>query len=316
MVGGKKDQCGVCRANVTKTQSSVQCIFCLMWYHAACVDIDDNEMDAIRTFKNWVYYCPTCKKNPPSSSDERTLRNEMTTLNSKFDSFLKKSDDMSSSIKKTIADVVADLKSEMSSGIKEIKSDVVACNRLINQVEASTLERIKFLEMENNALYKKFNRADLVINGLPSGLRSLSSAIVELGSYYKVPMNLSDLNHVCYINKQRAVLVKFNSVLVRDSIMSEYFKTIKTKPLKLPNIVTDSDAADIDKRIFLNDHYSPAAGKLNGLCRKLLKEKIIRKFKLINADKPVSVLTLTDGSEVRYDISKCTELLNNGVAAT
>ena len=96
--------------------------------------------------------------------------------------------------------------------------------------------------------------------------------------------------------------------------MDEYFKTIKTQPLKASDFVTDVRIPDnlLNHRVFLNEHYSPAAGKLNALCLKLRQSKIINKYKLINAVKPVAVVTFADNTSKEYDTKGCVELLKNG----
>lgn len=64
-------------------------------------------------------------------------------------------------------------------------------------------------------------------------------------------------------------------------------------------------------RIYLNDHYSPATGRLNGICRKLLKEKMIVKFKMLNTDKPMVRVMRPDGTEVVLDAVACAALLKS-----
>lgn len=73
------------------------------------------------------------------------------------------------------------------------------------------------------------------------------------------------------------------------------------------------ETPQIMKRVFLNDHYSPAAGKLNGMCRKLLKENVIKKFKVLDADKPKAKLIMADGKEVTVDAVGCAGLLKDKV---
>lgn len=332
MVGGKKEICGICRASFTKTHSGVQCKSCHLRFHSACEEITDDELKAIKDSKHLCFVCSSCGKNPPLPPvDERSLRDEITILNGKFDEFMRRGNEDQDSIKKAFADVVGDLKREVSSCMKEMKSDIIDCNKLIRQVDSSTSVKISQLEVENNALHRKLTRSDLVISGLPVGLSNLTAPIIELGSFYKVPVSRYDINHVCYINKKKSVLVKFNSVFVRDEIMKMYFKAIKTQPLLISDLVklaendgvnsiqveasnehgsqNGIDAVRISKRVFLNDHHSPAAGKLNAVCRQLLKTKVIAKFRVLDADKPKVKLTMSDGKEVVADNTYCAALL-------
>ncbi|KAI8123943.1 hypothetical protein CVS40_5780 [Lucilia cuprina] len=59
----------------------------------------------------------------------------------------------------------------------------------------------------------------------------------------------------------------------------------------------------------LNDHFSPAAGKLNGICKKLLGRKIISKYRILNNDILRAKLTMSDGKELVLDYSGCAGLL-------
>ncbi|KAI8122742.1 hypothetical protein CVS40_6354 [Lucilia cuprina] len=59
----------------------------------------------------------------------------------------------------------------------------------------------------------------------------------------------------------------------------------------------------------------PAAAKLNLMCRRLLRLKIISKFKILNTDKVKAKLTLSDVDIVTYNTNECTALLNSNVAA-
>lgn len=102
---------------------------------------------------------------------------------------------------------------------------------------------------------------------------------------------------------RKAILVKFNSVFIRDRLMRAYFKS---KALKYSDVM----GGDIGSRVYLNEYYSPAAGKLNSLCRRLIRQKLISKFRVQNSDRVKAKLTLLDGNEVIYGVEECAELLN------
>ena len=105
------------------------------------------------------------------------------------------------------------------------------------------------------------------------------------------------------MNGNKLLLIKFNNVGIRDSLMKEYFKT---RSLKVKDVLD----GEIESRVYLNDHYSPAASNLNFLCRKMLRLNIISKFKIFNSDKLKSKLTLCDGKEVVCDMAECAALLD------
>uniref|UniRef100_A0A1B0AQX1 Uncharacterized protein n=1 Tax=Glossina palpalis gambiensis TaxID=67801 RepID=A0A1B0AQX1_9MUSC len=62
-------------------------------------------------------------------------------------------------------------------------------------------------------------------------------------------------------------------------------------------------------RIFLNDHLSPGAGKFNATCFKLRQDKMVIKYKNVNAAKLPAVLTLPDNASMIRDLQACIELL-------
>lgn len=215
--------------------------------------------------------------------------------------------------KKYFDDAVCDFKKEMSTSINALKTDIVECNTLIKNVEINTAQKMCSLETENNALYMKFNRPDMIINGLPDCLGDVRNTIINLASFYEISISPQDVNLAFYTNNKKSVLVKFNSVFLRDQIMKEYFKSIKSQPLKASDFITDPKIPSklLDRRIFLNDHYSPATGKLNALCLKLRQNKIVNKFKIINAAKPMAVLTMPDNNVLERDYNGCAELMKS-----
>lgn len=191
----------------------------------------------------------------------------------------------------------------MSASINELKNDIVTCNKLINNLDSATSSTFSGVERENHIIHRRFNRADVVISGLPAGLNELTSVVISLCSYYKIDISEFNLNNVCYLNHSKQVLVKFNNVELKDRLMKGYFKS---RSLQVKNVI----GGDVESRVYLNDHYSPGASKLNLLCRKLLHHKIILKYKILNRDKLKAKLTLKDGKEDFYDVDACAELLN------
>ncbi|KNC24377.1 hypothetical protein FF38_09742 [Lucilia cuprina] len=172
-----------------------------------------------------------------------------------------------------MAQVLSDFKKETSTCINQMKSDIVACSKLINNIDISTTSKLMALETEINVLHHRLNRSDVVISGLPSGLNDLTSAVVSLYSYFQINASAYDIHHVCYMNHKNLVLVKFNNAGIRDSLMKEYFKTRSLKFLV----------------------------------------KIISKFKILNMDKPKAKLTMSSGNDVVYDVGECAKLFNNHV---
>lgn len=63
--------------------------------------------------------------------------------------------------------------------------------------------------------------------------------------------------------------------------------------------------------VFLNDHYAPHTAKLNVICQKLLNEKKILKFLIIDDGSPKSKVKMLYGNEVTLDTDGCTALLRD-----
>lgn len=61
---------------------------------------------------------------------------------------------------------------------------------------------------------------------------------------------------------------------------------------------------DIQKRVFLNDHLTPRAGKLCFNCRKLRNENKLKRFRLINNDIIKVKITLNDDTIKVYNLNE------------
>lgn len=294
MPTAKTTKCKSCSDSITKSQGSVMCRICSQWLHSSCANLSEKDLQSLRAIKANLFICTSCEpKLHNNDKNDSGIANEFRNLNKKMDDFINNNKTELTSIKASLDDI----KSEMSSCLTEIKSDIAECG-----------SKVSNLEVENNVLHRRLNRADIVVSGLPAGLNNLISPVVALGSFYKIAVTSQDVNHVCYMNNRRQILVKFNSVFLRDSIMKEYFKT---RALKVGDII-EGDGNDIDNRVYLNDHFSPAAAQLNVVCRKLLRQRIVTKFTILNADRLKAKLTLPNGNVVIYDSVECTSLLNDG----
>lgn len=216
----------------------------------------------------------------------------MRNLNEKLDGFITKNESEMLAIKTSLDDI----KSEMSSCLTDMKSSIAECGSKVTNLEA-----------QNNIIHRRLNRANVVVAGLPEGITDLVDVVVALGDFYKVALTRHDVHHVCYLYNKKQILIKFNSVFVRDGIMKEYFKT---RTLKVCDLIK-GDGDDLVNRVYLNDHFSPAASRLNAVCRKLLRLQAIKKFSIINADRLRARLTLLNGNEVVRDALECDSLLDD-----
>lgn len=287
-------KCGSCSGSIAKTQGSIACKVCSRWIHASCANISDKDLLALRSMTLSIFICASCQSNLNNNSQQSdsAVADQIRGLVVKLDGFITKNETELLSIKTSLDDI----KSEMSSCLMEMKSNIAECG-----------SRVLSLEADNNVIHRRLNRANVVVAGLPEGIDDLVAVIIALGDFYKVSITRQDVHHVCYLHNKKQILVKFNSVFVRDEIMKEYFKT---RNLKVGDLVR-GDGNDLVNRVYLNDHFTPAASRLNAVCRKLLRLQVVKRFKVINADKLRAKLTLPNGNEVVRDALECASLLGD-----
>lgn len=321
----KASNCGICKGNIGKSQMSILCKKCGLWFHYTCSGLPNKAFAA-------YYNCPSCagisvgavdndtgavsvasslnvisaSKNNAAVDDvsSAATRQDLNKLSEKLDVYFKKFEEEYFDLKRSFGDAVAELNERFTSGLEGLRSEILDCRKLVTYVDNASSNKIAIMETEINTLHRRLNRADVVISGLPSGLNDLKAMILSLCQFFNVEISTSSINQVFYMSNRKLVLVKFNDVAVRDKLMSEYFKS---RNLKLSDII----GGDIQSRVYLNDHMTPSAGKLNSICRKLLSKKIITKYRVLNGDKLLARLTLANGKEVTFSLDGCADLLND-----
>ncbi|XP_059217604.1 uncharacterized protein LOC131994749 [Stomoxys calcitrans] len=227
MPGAAKVICVACNETIAKN-GSIRCRICSGWLHASCAKLSEKDLIALKAIKVSAFICTTCEGKIGSSgcsNDGGSIAGDIRALNEKFDDFLAGNRDELNSIKT----VLGEIKTEMSSCLKEIKSDIDTCNKRIDDVASSCSTKIAALEVGMNILHRRINRTDIVIDGLPTNLKDLYAVVIALGTFFKIPITSNDINNVCYMHNRKLILVKFNSVQLRDSIMREYFATRSLK---------------------------------------------------------------------------------------
>lgn len=294
-----KFKCSICDEGIGKSHGSIQCKQCNSWLHLQCAEISEKDLTFLKEkSKSFIFICPGCSEG----HHECSVFDQIKDLKCSFENIAKELRADNNDFKNTMMKMIADFKNETSLCIKEMKSDIVDCRKLVDEVDASTKSNISKLEIENNALHRRLNRSEVVVRGLPSGLNNLSSAVVSLCKHYNIDIIEQQLNHVCYINNMRQIIIKFNNVDVRDLLMKEYFKTRSLR-------VCDVLGGEIQARVYLNDHFPPIAARLNALCYKLSRQKLISKFKVLNKDNPRAIITTNDGKRMECDLAGCGNLM-------
>lgn len=291
----KKILCPECKKDIGKS-GSIQCRNCSSWFHLPCAGLDDLFVEMSLKYNGVFFVCKDCIDKP------HNLSGEMKTLNEKLDCLSQQISNNKDYLNSRLDNVVQDIKTDLISRFAAVEERVSSCNNLIKDIENDFNVKIKKLDNENNTLYHRLNRSDLVISGLPKGIANLENAIKNLCAFFSITIEQRDLQHVCYMHKKGSVLVKFCNVYTRDKLMAAY---IKKRNLKL----NDIDKSGITTRVYLNDHFGPHASRMNYICKQLLRIKKITKYKVYNADRPTVSVTFANGQQDSMNFEKCLEKL-------
>lgn len=300
--------CGICNLDTVKKRS-VFCPKCKKWYHADCENITKEMFATLDKNRNLAYTCKDCMKNPVVVEDDGIslkdeMRNQFTVLSNSLRVLAEDMKREQTEIKNKFDSVVVDIRKELSVNLKNIKDEVRNCNNLVKENDAANKKKFFELELQNHVLQHRLNRPDIIITGLADNIDDLNKIVVSLCFYLKVEIMPHDVLNVFYIRRKSAILVKFAQITTRDRIMSAYFKT---KSLKKSDIVGGDDS----NRIYLNDNYSPLAYKLFRMCWKLVKEKKIHYFSMINRENLKCKIKLLNGDTKTISFLECFELFNS-----
>lgn len=255
-----------------------------------------------------------------------------------------------------VEQMVNDVRNDLSTDLTNLKSNVEVCQQSAKRINEVTCNKLDGLVAHNNVLERRLNRSNILIKGLNKGIKNLRKPVLKIASICNVSIQHTDVQHCCYIGNGEVVLVKFNSIYLRDTIMANYFKI---KSILLKDVIGEdddtnnkavdgnddrvaggkgaggkgaggkgaggngvggtkgndrgkngNDGADIEKRVFLNDHLTPSASKLVYLCRDLKRKGRIVKFTHINTDIPKVKITFKDESVKFWNIEQLTAFLN------
>ncbi|XP_058977110.1 uncharacterized protein LOC131801966 [Musca domestica] len=261
------EKCGICNNSITKSQGSIMCKMCNKWIHAACANINEKDLAALKSVKSSIFTCVSCENCQRTNPNRNSISDEFRSLNAKLDGIIMSNQTEKNSIKAALDEI----KNEMRSYLTELKSDINSCNEKVSNLKSATDSKISDLQAEVNVLHRRLNRADFLISGLPAGLTDLVAPVMALSSFFNVSLSTHDINYIGYISNGKQILVKLNNVNARDLIMKEYFRT---RTLKVLDIIK-GEGGDLSNRVYLNDHYTPAAAYLNSLCIRLRRQAVI-----------------------------------------
>lgn len=268
--------CVVCSANCKKSDSII-CAVCNEHQHVECMikqmpNLTPIAKDNIAKVKpGYSFGCKNCRSTSNNPATQ------------KMDAIEKQLSDLTNIIKNSVTSQLADIKEELTKAIVNNKKFEVEINN-----------KIENLEFENNYLRKQLNRSDILVGGLPSNLTTeeLYSTALSIGKACDVNITEYDVNFCAWIRKKSAVLMKFNNTLKRDTLMNNYRKKYN---LKLCDIMS----TDIEKRIYLNNHFIPIEGKLHYMCRIKIKLGEIKSYRIITYNNPIKVKLVYPNKEER-----------------
>lgn len=289
MSQGDYAQCGfpACEKNVTKKSGGVCCARCLVWFHLSCAKISHEELNFLTKSKGKFFYeCPSCSS---TGTDVADLRNEFRSSNA------------STQLK---LDALLEKVGSYDNQIKKLNEEVSSCSKLIKHVDETASAKIKKLEDQYEVLQKRFNKLDIIVNGLPRDKIDIKKTVFTIFKSINVITTENDINTCCYINNRNSVLVKFNFLSKKDEVMRNYFK--------IQNLFEDDIFKNgSKKRIFLNDHLTEKGAKLCRLCRSLRKNNIISKYRILNSDLPRVKIHFNDTTEKIFEYEECFDHFKN-----
>lgn len=313
-----------CKKQVADNQYSIGCCLCGQFYHIQCIKITREQHAFMHKHKKDVFYrCTKCAKleiaakanatadgNGISSNDHvtRDLDECFSTLTSSLDDkqaeYKKEVDKLLMNHRSQLEEVIYKVREDLVAKIGKIKYDLDNCTALIKHVDKNHADAIHDLQLHHDVTRRRLNRADIIINGLPAGIKNLRDPIIKIAAVCNTPLSYSDIQHCCYLSNGKAVLVKLNSVFLRDLIMINYHKK---ESILLSEILPEGVAS----RVFLNDNLNDATSKLLFMCRRLREQNKIQKFKIFSADRPKVFLTFMNGSVKSFDIQQCANMLDD-----
>lgn len=301
--------CPICRKNLKKTEYSIACSGCKSYFHPKCINVSDSEVRLNKTLK---YNCNTCTATRKSGDNMEHILNGIT------EKMRKQMEEQTQKcligFRQVVDTAVESLRVEFMGALLKLREEVEDCkqqlmdvrheNSLLHEKVKVCNEQIKDAERQNSITQRRLNRADILINGLPQSIVNLRDPVVKIAQFCKVTVNAGDIQHCCYIYGGKTVLVKFNSIHLRDSIMANYFRSHN---MRLKDVLD----CDVQSRIYLKDHLTPAAALLVNICRTLRDRKKVHKYVLINGDVPRVRITFVDGAEIVQNIDQCRMMLSS-----
>lgn len=120
--------------------------------------------------------------------------------------------------------------------------------RLLNNLNLCMYgKKFQELDVELDVKRRRNIRANIVIKGFSDGIRNLRQYVFKIAYLCNVHIVLLDIQDVCYMDKGKSLLVKFNSISVLDNIMASYNSVNHL-------FLCDIKENNVRGKVYLNDH--------------------------------------------------------------
>lgn len=264
----KNHLCPKCNAKCLDTHMAVSCDYCDNWYHIGCVKMSKtmySELTKCTDALQWK--CPDCivskESKPVKMSDFESLKRELINM-------FKKLEHMADTQCKTLESLKLDVDVKIVKVNEAVSVNTGNIDKLQQQV--SSLEN----QMQN--FHRLNNLSCLNISGIPKSKDSGhdKAVVLNIAKFYGVSLQPNELLFLRRLVNQHStsippIVVRFSSRNIVEDILAKYYAA--ASPITLANITTENVAS----RVYINEHLTTLAFKIQRECLKLKKQQILSK---------------------------------------